>query len=283
MDGSINHVSDTALMVAACRAIETERPDRFVADPFARRLAGERGMAIVRDLPRKEVMEFGIAVRSRFIDDLLMKCIAEHGVRTVVSFGCGLDARPWRLELPPELSWIEVDFADILAYKEEALASVTPKCKLRRMAADITDPEQRKAAYSAVSDAPGLMITEGLLTYLPADTLRALAAEPAAAGGIRFWIADLTSPVFSHAVGMWRYGQIRAVEADDHLNGEEIRDAILSAGWETAEAKRYVADLAALAGPRLKEMAAARPQNEPRPNISPDDFTGAHLLRRSQP
>jgi methyltransferase (TIGR00027 family) len=241
-------------------------------------------MAIVRELPRKEIMEFGIAVRTRFIDDLLMKCIAEQGIRTVVSLGCGLDARPWRLELPPELLWIEVDFADILAYKEEALASVRPKCRLRRMVADITDAEQRQAVYRAASDAPGLMITEGLLTYLPADTVSALASEPPAVSGIRFWIADLTSPVFAHTVGMWRYGQIRAVEADDHLNGAEIRDAILSAGWETAEAKRYVAELATLAGPRLKEMAAARPENEPRPGIiSPDDFTGAHLLRRTEP
>jgi O-methyltransferase involved in polyketide biosynthesis len=38
-------VSDTALMVAACRAMETPRPDGLVRDPLAERLAGERGMA----------------------------------------------------------------------------------------------------------------------------------------------------------------------------------------------------------------------------------------------
>jgi len=31
----IQHVSDTALMVAACRAIETARADGLVRDPFA--------------------------------------------------------------------------------------------------------------------------------------------------------------------------------------------------------------------------------------------------------
>lgn len=44
-DGEIIHVSDTALMVAACRAHETELEDAFVRDPFAARLAGERGLA----------------------------------------------------------------------------------------------------------------------------------------------------------------------------------------------------------------------------------------------
>src|SRR5690242_19545823 len=38
--GEITHVSDTALMVAACRAHETELQDAWVRDPFAARLAG---------------------------------------------------------------------------------------------------------------------------------------------------------------------------------------------------------------------------------------------------
>ncbi len=50
-NGQINHVSDTALMVAACRALETELPDAFARDPFAARLAGERGFAILNAMP----------------------------------------------------------------------------------------------------------------------------------------------------------------------------------------------------------------------------------------
>ncbi len=49
--GEISHVSDTALMVAACRALEAQSPDGFVHDPFASRLAGERGMAMLQGLP----------------------------------------------------------------------------------------------------------------------------------------------------------------------------------------------------------------------------------------
>ena len=59
-DHEIHNVSDTALMVAACRAMETERPDGLVRDPFAARLAGERGMAIARALPMLPMMCFGI-------------------------------------------------------------------------------------------------------------------------------------------------------------------------------------------------------------------------------
>ena len=64
--GQITHVSDTALMVAACRAHETELEDAFVRDPFAAQLAGERGPAILRALPHAAVVRLGFAIRTRF-------------------------------------------------------------------------------------------------------------------------------------------------------------------------------------------------------------------------
>src|SRR5580704_16828734 len=94
--GEITHVSYTALMVAACRALESECADGFVHDPFAARLAGERGMAILRALPRSQMMQFGIAVRSHFLDELLLEALASNTIATVLSVGCGLDTRPWR-------------------------------------------------------------------------------------------------------------------------------------------------------------------------------------------
>src|SRR5438046_795712 len=96
LPSEITHVSDTALLVAGCRAIESDRPDAFVRDPFAARLAGERGIAMFRALPHPEMMGFGIAIRTRFIDELLLEALASTGVGTVVSVGSGLDTRAWR-------------------------------------------------------------------------------------------------------------------------------------------------------------------------------------------
>jgi O-methyltransferase involved in polyketide biosynthesis len=44
----IRNISDTALWVAVYRARETDRPDAVFRDPFARRLAGERGEQIAQ-------------------------------------------------------------------------------------------------------------------------------------------------------------------------------------------------------------------------------------------
>jgi O-methyltransferase involved in polyketide biosynthesis len=92
--GEITHVSDTALMVAACRAHETELEDAFVHDPFAARLAGERGLAILNALPHANVLRLGLAVRTRFVEELLLETLAAHSLKTVLSVGCGLDTRP---------------------------------------------------------------------------------------------------------------------------------------------------------------------------------------------
>lgn len=47
----IRNVSDTARWVAFYRAQETERPDAVFRDPFARRLAGQRGEQIAKAMP----------------------------------------------------------------------------------------------------------------------------------------------------------------------------------------------------------------------------------------
>src|SRR4051794_34866814 len=115
-DSTISHVSDTALMVAACRRLETERPDGLVRDPFAARLGGERGLALLQALPRPDIMCLIIGVRSRFLDEFVPEAIAMGKIETVLSLGSGLDSRPWRLDLPADLRWIEVDFPEMLDY-----------------------------------------------------------------------------------------------------------------------------------------------------------------------
>jgi O-methyltransferase involved in polyketide biosynthesis len=72
-NGEITHVSDTALMVAACRAHETELEDPFFRDPFAARLAGEHRLVILRALPHSNVVWLGLAARTRFVDELLLE------------------------------------------------------------------------------------------------------------------------------------------------------------------------------------------------------------------
>jgi len=276
--GEITHVSDTALLVAACRALEAESADGFVHDPFAARLAGERGMAILRQNPQPEMMRFGIAVRSRFVDQLLLEALASKPIATVLSVGCGLDTRPWRLELPPDLRWVEVDFADMLDYKEAAMSAETPHCRRERLTADVTDPSQRRAIYAAAGPEPALMITEGLLMYLPAAAVDALGSEAWQHSGIAHWMVDITTTAFLKAVTVDSMRSVRHVQASDSLPGEEILDRIRGNGWATAARRSYLTDMA-FAMERIGRLMGPRPAGPP--PVSMDDPTGVHLFARA--
>ncbi|HEX3878283.1 MAG TPA: SAM-dependent methyltransferase [Bryobacteraceae bacterium] len=276
----ITHVSDTALLVAGCRAVESERADAFVRDPFAVRLAGERGMAMFRALPHPEMMEFGIAIRSRFLDELLMRGLAAGNVSTVVCMGAGLDTRPWRLDLPPELRWIEVDFPAMLDYKDAFMAAETPRCKRERLTADLNDAAQRRAVYGAVGREPALLITEGLLMYLPGGTVEALASEVGKESGIAQWIIDITTSSFSKALGGSTASSVRHVQATDCLEGEEILATICGHGWATAERRSYITDLD-FAKERIAQMMARMPEPPSPPPFAKDDPTGVHRFARA--
>lgn len=277
--GEITHVSDTALMVAACRALEFESPDGFVRDPFAARLAGERGRAILEKLPQSEMMRFGVGVRSRFMDELLLEALSSGSIATVISVGCGLDTRPWRLNLRPELRWIEVDFADMLDYKEALMSAEAPRCRRDRIAADINDAEQRRQIYAAAGPAPALMITEGLLMYLPAATVEALAVEARQQSGIEYWMSDVNTTAFAKAIQMDMMRSVRAVQADDFLQGEQILEVLHRHGWATEARRSYITDMA-FAMERIQRLMGDRPRPEGPPPVPPEDPTGVHRFAR---
>src|SRR6185503_4200839 len=107
MSSPISHISDTARWVAVYRAMESERRDAHFRDPWARRLAGDRGFEIVRKLPRGKATAWAMIVRTILFDEVTLRLVREQGVRTVVNLAAGLDTRPYRLPLPEDLAWVE--------------------------------------------------------------------------------------------------------------------------------------------------------------------------------
>src|SRR5262249_37739236 len=132
MSSPIQDVSDTAFWIAYHRKLETDRSDALFRDPFAGRLAGERGRNISEAIPTSSVVAWTVAIRTRIIDEFLEFAI-NSGVDTVLSLGAGLDARPYRLKLPDSLRWIEADYPHVIDYKETQLQNEKPGCHLERV------------------------------------------------------------------------------------------------------------------------------------------------------
>src|SRR5262245_25663827 len=127
-DQLIHNISDTALWVAHYRAMESERPDAHFRDPYAKLLAGDRGAEIVEKMPAARRNAWAMIVRTCIFDEVILRLI-KNGVDTVLNLAAGLDTRPYRLELPSSLQWVEVDLDAILQYKEQKLNGEQPRCK----------------------------------------------------------------------------------------------------------------------------------------------------------
>jgi O-methyltransferase involved in polyketide biosynthesis len=68
---AIQHISDTARWAAVYRAIETERADGLFRDPYARRLAGDRGAQIAAALPFHDQNSWSWVMRTYLFDRLI--------------------------------------------------------------------------------------------------------------------------------------------------------------------------------------------------------------------
>ncbi len=191
----IRNISDTARWAATFRAGETDRPDALFRDPFARRLAGARGEQIAQSMPFSQKSTWSWVMRTYLVDNFITEQV-QQGVDMVINLAAGLDARPYRMALPASLKWIEVDLPEILTYKEEILAGEKPVCALERVRLDLSNVSGRRELFEQLGRTANkaLVITEGLLVYLTADEVGALARDLAAPRTFERWVLDIASP-----------------------------------------------------------------------------------------
>jgi methyltransferase (TIGR00027 family) len=237
MDSSnpIRNVSDTALWVAIYRAMESERADAIFHDPHARRLGGERGQAIVDAMPKGAAMSWPMVVRTAVMDEIVMRCV-DLGAATVLNLAAGLDARPYRLELPETLRWLHVDLPDMVDYFRTQMAGEQPRCELEFIAADMRDAQARREVFShAASRGPVLVLTEGLLIYLEAEDVASLAHDLHQIARARWWLSDLASPMLLKFLERSWSPKLREGRAPFRFGPAEGTAFFAPYGWREAE------------------------------------------------
>ncbi len=263
MDSLVSNVSDTARWVTAHRAKESARPDALFRDPLAERLAGQQGHAIIAAAPRSIRDGWWLVARTKIIDDLIAQAISD-GCDRVLNLAAGLDTRPYRLDLPAELEWVEADLPALVAEKDKLLADQIPRCRLSRHAVDLADPRARDAFLDeALAGATkAFVLTEGLLMYLDELDVIGLSAafqRPEIAwwtfdfgsGGIKTTMNDKTD-------GMMRNAPIKFGPP----NGLAFFEGL---GWSVASAESLLTAARRFRRlPLLLRLAARLPQPDPR-------------------
>jgi methyltransferase (TIGR00027 family) len=235
MDNPIRNVSDTALWVAIYRAMESERSDALFNDPYARRLGGERGEAIVRAMPKGAATSWPMVVRTAVMDEIILRCV-QQGAATVLNLAAGLDARPYRLPLPSSLRWLHVDLPDMVDYFRGQMAGETPHCELEFIAADMRDADAKRDVFTrAATHGPVLVITEGLLVYLESDQVAELARDLHDIAHATWWLTDLASPMLLKFLEKQWAPKLKEGNAPFRFGPAEGTAFFAPFGWREAE------------------------------------------------
>ena len=175
-------VGATALFVAASRALEANKPNPLVVDPYAemfcRAVGGEWADVLDGKAPEnKLVSEFGHhfvnyqAARTTFFDTYFYGA-ADAGVRQIVIPAAGLDSRAYRLAWPTGTVVYELDQPQVLEFKGDVLrrSGESPTAERKEIAVDLRDDWQGALLGSGFDPAsPSAWLVEGLLVYLPAS------------------------------------------------------------------------------------------------------------------
>ncbi|BBZ78913.1 putative S-adenosyl-L-methionine-dependent methyltransferase [Mycolicibacterium anyangense] len=181
-------VGSTAVMVAAARAGESERPDALINDPYARILVSGAGTGMWESMLDESMAERLAAadaeaatmfahmgnyqaVRTHFFDRFFTEAAAS-GIRQVVILASGLDSRAYRLNWPAGTHVFELDQPKVLEYKAQTLAAhgVQPAAVLHEVPIDLRQDWPAALRERGFDPAqPTAWLAEGLLMYLPAD------------------------------------------------------------------------------------------------------------------
>jgi methyltransferase (TIGR00027 family) len=276
----VRNVSDTARWVAYFRARETQRPDALFRDPYAERLAGERGFQIANTLPEGNKHEWAWVARTYLFDKFVLRQI-EEGADIVLNLAAGLDARPYRMELPSTLRWVEVDLSENISYKDEILAKEKPRCRLERIPLDLCLVSERRALFADLNNraAKVVVLTEGLLIYFTAEEVASLARDLASGTNFQSWVIDLASPGQLKLMQGTTGKQLSKANAAFKFGPPEGADFFVPHGWEPKDVQGLL-KTAADFNRAPAELLSLLPEPKGAPGNYP--WTGVGLLKRHQ-
>ncbi len=176
--GALSHVSETMWIPLYCRAIESQSKNPIIKDAksveiitslkdqfsksdreFYRRLAEGK-------LPSK--LPATMALRTRRFDRYVENFLKANPDGIVVSLGCGLDTRFYRLD-NGKVEWYEVDLPEVIKVKGLFMKNTD---RFHFISSSVLDFSWLKAIRGR--GRPVLFYAEGLFMYLPEEEVKKL-------------------------------------------------------------------------------------------------------------
>jgi O-methyltransferase involved in polyketide biosynthesis len=164
----LGDIQETLLIPLYFRALESERQDAIVRDPYAVQIVA----ALDYDFSRFDdatALAMDCVIRSEVFDEQVKRHLDRFPGSVVINLGAGLDARFWRLD-DGRVRWYDLDMPDAVELRRHFLPDGQ---RNRSIAFSMFDP-----AWLDQVDAPSgtsvLVVAEGLFCYFEESKLRDL-------------------------------------------------------------------------------------------------------------
>jgi O-methyltransferase involved in polyketide biosynthesis len=206
---NLPEVSQTAILVLACRAVATEKHKDGFNDPMAV-LCLERLLEISADADKQRYLRWkrmyaGLQARdrkarvltARTFDDIADLFISAHPGCTVINLACGLDTRFWRID-HTRCRYIELDLPGMIALKKEILKD---QLGYELIACSVLDTSWIDRVTSNGSS-NFLLLAEGLFYYLPRQEVAGILQAIARRFDRSQLVLDMAPEKFTR--GLWK-------------------------------------------------------------------------------
>jgi methyltransferase (TIGR00027 family) len=188
-----NPVSATAFYCAGTRMLDAERPDSLLHDTYAAAFMGDDGKATFEKFRHLGIPIGAHQVRCHLIDQIAIGRIRRDPEILIVLVGAGFDSRAFRL---PGGRWVEVDEPPVIDRKEQVAPAASCPNPLQRIAVRFGEQRLADVVAPLATEAPTLVICEGVTMYLERPQLFEMAQALQASFPNHWFCADLMSRAF---------------------------------------------------------------------------------------
>jgi len=186
MDGindaiDLSSVEETALFTLFNRAIESRSEDPILRDEKAEELMDridpllkEKSGKMARQLRDRSIdprLTVHVALRAKKYDDYAREFLTSNPNGVIVSIGCGLDTRFFRID-NGRLQFFDVDLPELIRFKRKLL---TENDRYHMIGQSVLDPSWMDDVEK--SGKRVLFLAEGLFMYLPEDEVKKLVLD----------------------------------------------------------------------------------------------------------
>lgn len=163
----LTQVKETALGALYFRAMDSRSKAPFLGDSMAE----EAIKRIDYDFEGIKAGYFGalqVVVRAKQLDVWTADFLTQHPEATVLSLGCGLDSRVYRIDPPPGVHWFDVDYSEVIELHRKLYPERTG---YHRIGSSVTEAGWLD---EVPGDQTAWILAEGLTYFVPANDMKTL-------------------------------------------------------------------------------------------------------------